>query len=51
MGFFRQEYWSELPFPSPGDLADPGIETGSPVLQADSLPSEPSRQPLVARHR
>ena len=41
MGFFSQEYWSGLPFPSPGDLPDPGIELGSPTLQADSLPSEP----------
>ena len=37
VGFFRQEHWSELPFPSPGDLPDPGIEPGSPALQADSL--------------
>ena len=36
MEFSRQEYWSGLPFPSPGDLPDPGIEPGSPVLQADS---------------
>ena len=42
MGFSRQEYWSGLPFPSPGDLPDPGIEPGSPTLQADALPSEPS---------
>ena len=41
MGFSRQEYWSGLPFPSPGDLADPGIEPGSPALQADALLSEP----------
>ena len=41
MGFSRQEYWSGLPFPSPGDLPDPGIELRSPALQADSLPSEP----------
>ena len=40
MGFSRQEYWSGLPFPSPGDLPDPGIEPGSPALQADSLPTE-----------
>ena len=40
MGFPRQEYWSELPFPSPGDLPDPGIEPGSPALQADSLLTE-----------
>ena len=39
-GFSRQEYWSGLPFPSPGDLPDPGIEARSPVLQADSLPTE-----------
>ena len=38
MEFFRQEYWSGLPFPSPGDLPDPRIETASPALQADSLP-------------
>ena len=37
MGFPRQEYWSGLSFPSPGDLPDPGIEPGSPALQADSL--------------
>ena len=37
MGFSRQEYWSGLPFPSPGDLPDSGIKPGSPVLQADSL--------------
>jgi len=41
MEFSRQEYWSGLPFPSPGDLPDPGIELRSPALQADSLPSEP----------
>ena len=40
MGFSRKEYWSGLPFPSPGDLPDPGIEPSSPVLQADSLPTE-----------
>ena len=44
MGFSRQEYWSGLPFPSPGDLPDPGIELGSPALQADSLPSEPPKE-------
>ena len=42
MGFSRKEYWSELPFPSPGDLPDPGIELGSPSLRADALPSESS---------
>ena len=41
MGFSRQECWSGLPFPSPGDLLDPGIEPGSPALRADALPSEP----------
>ena len=40
MGFSRQEYWSGLPFPSPVNLPDPGIEPGSPSLQADSLPSK-----------
>ena len=40
MKFSRQEYWSGLPFPSPGDLPDPGIEPRSPALQADALPSE-----------
>ena len=40
MGFSRQEYWSGLLFPSPGDLPNPGIKLGSPALQADSLPSE-----------
>ena len=39
-GFFRQGCWSGLPFPSPGDLPNPGIEPGSPALQADSLPTE-----------
>ena len=46
MGFSRKEYWSGLPFPSPGDLPDPGIEPWSPVLQADSLPSEPPGKPV-----
>ena len=41
MGFSRQEYWSELPLPSPEDLPDPGIEPGSPAFQAGALPSEP----------
>ena len=40
MGFSRQEYWNGLPFPSSGHLPDPGIEPGSPVLQADDLPTE-----------
>ena len=42
VGFYRQKYWSGSPFPSPGHLPQPGIEPGSPALQADSLPSEPS---------
>ena len=46
MGFSRQEYWRGLPFPSPGDLPDPGIKPGSPTLQADALPSEPPEKPL-----
>ena len=41
MEFSRQEYWSGLPFPSPGDLPDPGLEPGFPTLQADTLPSKP----------
>ena len=40
MGFSRHEHWSGLPSPSPGDLPDPGIEPGSPALQANSLPAE-----------
>ena len=43
--FSRQEYWSGLPFPSPGDLPDPGIKPRSPALQADSLSSKPSGKP------
>ena len=46
MGFSRQEYWGGLPFPSPGDLPDPGIKLWSPALQSDSLPSEPLGSPL-----
>ena len=45
MEFSRQEYWSGLPFPSPGDLPAPGIEPGSPALQTDSSPSEPPGKP------
>ena len=45
MGFSRQEYWSGLPFPSPGDLPIPGIKPGSPALQADALSSEPPEKP------
>ena len=55
MGFSRQEYWSGLPFPSPGDLPDPGIKPIAPELQADSLQSEPPGKPrtlsvLDAKH-
>ena len=46
-GFLRQEYWSGLPFSPPGDLPNPGIEPGSPILQADSLPSEPPGKPCA----
>ena len=45
MGFSRQEYWTGLPFPSPGDLPNPGIEPRSPTLQVDSLPAEPQGKP------
>ena len=41
MGFSRQDYWNGLPFPSPGDLPDPGIEPRSPALEAEALTSEP----------
>ena len=47
MGFSRQECWSRLPFPSPGDLPNPGIEPQSPTLRADALPSEPPGKPKV----
>ena len=49
MEFSRQEYWSGLPFPSPGNLPHPGIEVGSPTLQADALPSNPPGKPLSAK--
>ena len=45
VGFSRHNYWSGLPFPSPGDLPNPGIKPGSPALQADALPSEPPGKP------
>ena len=48
MGFSRQEYWSGLPFPSPGVLPNPGTEPGSPALQADSLLSEPPGKPSTS---
>ena len=47
MGFSKQECWSGLPFPSSGDLPDPGTEPRSPAVQADALPSEPSGNPNV----
>ena len=50
MRFSRQEYWSRLPFPSPGDLPNPGIEprsSVSPALQVDFLPSEPTGKPMA----
>ena len=49
MEFSRQEYWSGLPFPSPEDLPKPGIEPGSPALQADALPSKPPGKPWWRR--
>ena len=47
MGFSRQEYWSRLPFPSPGDLPQPGIKLRSPALQAISLPQSHQGSPLL----
>ena len=47
IGFPLQEYWSGLPFPSPGDLLDPAIKPVSPVLQAASLPTEPPGKPSL----
>ena len=47
MGFSRQECWSGLPFPSPGDLPDPGIKPRSPALQADALLSEPMQKYML----
>ena len=47
VGFSRQEYWSGLPFPSPGDLPDPGIEPRSSALRADALTSEPPGSPIL----
>ena len=47
MEFSRQEYWSGLPFPSPGNFPNPGIKHGSPALQADSLPTEPPGKPII----
>ena len=50
MEFSRQDYWSGLPFPSPGDFPYPGIEPGSPLLQADSLSTEPPEKPKNMGH-
>ena len=50
MGFSRQEYWSGLPFPSPGDLPNPGIEPWSSTLQADALTSEPAAHRIQKGH-
>ena len=47
MRFSRQEYWSGLPCPPPGDLPNPGIKPRSPTLQADSLPAEPQGKPII----
>ena len=47
-GFSGQEYWNGLPFPSPGNLPNPGTEPGSPASQADALPSEPPVSEVVA---
>ena len=47
MGFSRQEYWSGLPFPSPGHLPDPGIKPGSPALWTDSLLPEPPGNSII----
>ena len=47
VGFPSQEYWDRLPFPSPGDLPDPGIEPASPALQADSLPLSYKTSPIT----
>ena len=49
MGFSRQEYWSGLSFPPPGDLPDPGTEPWPPALQADSLLSEPPEKPKIKK--
>ena len=49
MGFPRQEYWSELPFPTSGTLPKPGVKPGSPALQVDSLQTAPLGKPIVLR--
>ena len=51
MGIPRQEYWNGLPFPSPGDLPDPGMEPGSPTLQVNSLlPEPPGKSHILVEH-
>ena len=50
MGFSRQEYWSGLPFPSPGDPPNRGIKPRSPTLRADALPSEPPGKPPITNN-
>ena len=50
MEFFREGYWTGLPFPSPRDLPDPGVELECPELQADSLPSEPPGKLIIKRY-
>ena len=50
VSFSRQGCWSGLPFPSPGDLPNPGIEPGSPALQADSLPTNIQGKPILDKH-
>ena len=49
MGFSRQDYWSGLPFHSPGDLPNPGIKPRSPLFQADALPSEPPHAKIESK--
>ena len=51
LGYSSQEYWTGLPFPSPGDLPDPGIKSRSPTLQGDSLPSEPPGRPARVKYK
>ena len=50
MGFSMQDCWSGLPFPSPGDLPNPGIKPASPTLQADALSSEPAGKPYIGNN-
>ena len=50
VGFSSQEYWTGLPFPSPGKCPNPGMKPGSPALEADSLPSQPLAEPKAIKH-